>query len=556
MDYQPLDFLEHPLEFLWWANPAMRKGQLSPHKWQMRASKLIGTPKVFTKETPLQLLLPAANGSGKDALVVSPTALWFACSQIRSRCIITSSSHIQMQRQTQSYIRTWATMANQRSNELGLGEDLFTIQKDYIHCPRTGSEIVMFVTDEGGRAEGYHPFPDYPDGKVMIIINEAKTVLDELFEHLSRCTYAYWLEVSTPGHTNGHFYRLASGKRTISYPAPFQLGKRYLMRVTSYDCPHIPRQKIEDDKADWGESSPIFRSKHLAEFTSEGESVVIPRETCNSLKDYIQELRGQNKVRSVLFKETPMERFAGLDLAAGGDENALYIFDGNYCIGREVFRITDTNATVQLLVEFFQKWQLKEDCIIADHGGVGIGMLDNLRDNGKYNVHRVFFQGAARNKAIFANRAAEIWFNLGRFIQEQLIVLPHDDEALWTQLGERYYTQAVNGKIKLETKHEAKANGRPSPDRADAVALAFSLFTIQDIQQPKQTRSPRQFHVSSEELAQKVTGINKINYSGLPTREELAAAQDNIGKSFQGKGLTSVIRSLHGSRKNTGLRRF
>ena len=46
-----------------------------------------------TDKTPLYYNLVAANGSGKDQVVISAFAVWFCLSKVRSRCVITSSSY-------------------------------------------------------------------------------------------------------------------------------------------------------------------------------------------------------------------------------------------------------------------------------------------------------------------------------------------------------------------------------------------------------------------------------------------------------------------------------
>ena len=49
--------------------------------------------------------------------------------------------------------------------------------------------------------------------------------------------------------------------------------------VKSSECPHISKESIGLDRAMWGEHSPQFRQKHLAEFTAEDEEAFISIET-------------------------------------------------------------------------------------------------------------------------------------------------------------------------------------------------------------------------------------------------------------------------------------
>ena len=58
-----------------------------------------------TDKTPLYYNLVAANGSGKDQVVISAFAVWFCLSKVRSRCVITSSSYEQLKDQTYKHQR-------------------------------------------------------------------------------------------------------------------------------------------------------------------------------------------------------------------------------------------------------------------------------------------------------------------------------------------------------------------------------------------------------------------------------------------------------------------
>lgn len=470
---------ESPLDLLVFNEP-FRLELITPHEWQVACCDLVSKYK-YTKDDPLRLLLCTCNGSGKDSVIISNTAVWFIWTNIRSKCIITSASWNQLQSQTEAYIRTLCQSINDE-----LGRKVFVIKKMCILCVDTGSIIWMFTTDDPGRAEGHHPFIDYKDSKVMIIINEAKTVKDEIFGALGRCTFAYWIEVSTPGNTKGHFYQ--SVIHGIQYPEEYkrQSLDYYCFKVTSSMCPHISQNKIEFDKKELGEHSPLFRSRHLAEFTSLDESVIIT-------------LEAVLKCFTLAKEEYQLGTLTGgCDLAAGGDENTFYPFRNNISIGREVFRATDTVVTQNFLMQVaFPKYGFtKENCknVNADDGGIGRGIIDNLHDAG-WKVTRVNNQHRALRTDLYGNRGAEMWYNFKRLIEECIPVLPQDDTKLRDQLSSRYYRHHVTtGKLICEPKKEAKAKGHGSPDRADGVVLAFSRINVNDFintQRKRPLRNPQ-----------------------------------------------------------------
>jgi hypothetical protein len=461
-EYHPVAFTS-PLEMLECIFAGQKSIFTTPHPWQAEELNRISFTQCSNKE-PLRYLLSANNGSGKDSFINAPWSVFQALCKIRSRTIITTSSYTQLVNQTESYIRAIAYACNNYFQKHGICEKMFIIKKEHVVCTQTGSENVMFVTDDSGRAEGYHPFPDYPDGEVTILINEAKTVPDHIFEALSRCTYSRWLEVSSPGKTSGKHYRHI--RDAVNYPAKYEQDKFYARRITSYDCPHISGGKIESDKAEYGENSAIFRSKHLALFTSLDEQVVIRKESIE------QALLFPSEVLSL-----GVGRRAGLDLAGGGDENALIVFDENRCIGEEYFRAKDTaEVTVPVLVDFFRKYKLQGDQIYADDGGIGQAILDGLRRSG-YSINRVLMQSPPSQKGQYGNRGAELWFRFSQFAQ--YIIYPSTNDKLISQLTNRYYKQQdQTGKLILESKAVARAKGHGSPDRADAFVLAWTGVTV------------------------------------------------------------------------------
>jgi hypothetical protein len=156
-------------------------------------------------------------------------------------------------------------------------------------------------------------------------------------------------------------------RNSISYPDKYELGKRYMRKITSFDCPHKSVVEIVQDKIELGENSPLYRSKHLAEFTDTDEQVVLTLENLNKCIQFAK-----------TYRPIGLGIHAGLDIAKGGDENTLYVFDENRFLGKEVFRAKDTaEVTVPALIDFFRKWKLKPENINGDDGGVGGAVMGN-----------------------------------------------------------------------------------------------------------------------------------------------------------------------------------
>lgn len=472
-EYRKLDGFNNSAEFHAFFDNNINNGSVTPHKWQVEVPEELCAAKATSKH-PFKYCLCAANGSGKDAFILAPFALWFICCKIRSLVIITTSSGTQLTAQTENYISTLASRVNTFYKDQ-FGINILKIRQRYIKCLISGSEIRMFATDEEGKAEGYHPLE--PNREFAIIVNEAKSVPPEIFRALRRCTgFTYWINVSTPGEPHGDFYnafKLWPHKRKITY----------------YDCPHMSDEEFLADKTELGEHNYLFRSKWLALFTTIGGKVVISQISIEKLQDRIKA-----KLVALIGQLWPLR--VGIDLSAGGDETVVSIWRGNKQIAQVTFRIKDTVEVSLKIEQILKEYKIETThrFIFADDGGVGRSIIDMLVRRG-WTIHRVLNQSPARNnKSEFRNRGAELWFKFSRLVEEGLIE-PLNDDKLWNQLGSRRYKQTEGvAKITLESKAEAKADGLPSPDRADAAVLAFTDLNLQSflnevnrVEEPKNT---------------------------------------------------------------------
>lgn len=407
------------------------------HPWQLKVSESF-IENEYTQFDPYKLALVTCNGSGKDAFVIAPFVIWFILTRIKARVIITSSSGTQLTSQTETYVANLAKAWNRF-----IGSESIIVYRRYLICSNTGSEIRMFATDQAEKAEGYHPLE--PGREMAIIINEAKSVTDEIFTALHRCTgYNFWLEVSSPGGDSGHFFNSVSLYKNV-------------INVTSYDCPHKSLFEIEEDKLRFGENSELFRSKHLALFTSSRGSHVFQRSwlDANPTKRIFDTIR------------------VGIDVAlsTGGDETTLIAYDGNHCLLSRQYKSDNILALAEEIDKDLKL--LGEDIEIKlDDSGVGRGLWPILQERGWDKVIRVISGARSSSPAEFDNLITELWFNIARLLEEGCLKLP-DDAVLRKQLLDRTYIRAGNGKIRLRSKSEMRSEGKESPDRADALALCF-----------------------------------------------------------------------------------
>jgi CubicO group peptidase (beta-lactamase class C family) len=110
---------------------------------------------------------------------------------------------------------------------------------------------------------------------------------------------------------------------------------------------------------------------------------------------------------------------------------------------------------------------------VVDVPGVGGGVVDRLAE---LELRVVPYNGgeAPRDKERFVNaRAEDFWTLRERFEQGEIDIDP-DDDKLAAQLGSIKWDIDSRGRIKIESKDDMRKRGLPSPDRADAMAIAFA----------------------------------------------------------------------------------
>jgi methyl coenzyme M reductase gamma subunit len=490
-------------------NEAIREGRSKLHPWQIEAHLRFALPQAQFDYTTMvnRMNIVAANGSGKSSKVVAPCLVWNAMANENSSSVVTSASGVQLDRQTGAAIKHLCHQVNRIH-----GRELWDIKyREYTFRPDQSSDaqskIFMYATDEPGKAEGYHPLVD--GGRFAYVADEAKTIMDEIFQGIERCNgKSNWLNVSSPGQPLGFFYNACCSARW------------WTRKVTAYECPHIKQDEIDSAKEQFGEASPLFRSAYLAEFTSINESCVIPFE-----RILRQQREPPPKINDGI-------RRAGVDLSAGGDEQVVVIMDGNEQIGLEVFRFNDHRQITEKLLAIFRKWNLKGEEINVDDGYTGRAVIDYLKNDG-FHVVPVQFGGSAYNKIAYGNRGTEIWVNYERHLQYLRLL---NDQLMIKQLASRYYKRSdTTGKVILESKREAKANGHGSPDRGDAAVLALARVPIGYFSSPTVSVELSDDEQAAELIRQIATGksanltedqVTKVTLAYRALRHAFKASKD------------------------------
>ncbi len=167
-------------------------------------------------------------------------------------------------------------------------------------------------------------------------------------------------------------------------------------------------------------------------------------------------------------------KMMGVDLAWGGvDENIAVIRQGQKVIALErwVFRKEDTMLSVQKIIELIERYQLVHKSVNIDAISGGNPIYSRLRELG-YDVHPVIAGEVAEDKDHYINSRAEMYYQLQKRFRDNEISIPNDRDLI-AQLASIKYEIASERKLQLVSKEYMRKHGEHSPDRADALALAF-----------------------------------------------------------------------------------
>jgi phage terminase large subunit len=184
--------------------------------------------------------------------------------------------------------------------------------------------------------------------------------------------------------------------------------------------------------------------------------------------------QGDNAILSRVAIKAAMERAvvetepleAGVDVARfGNDKSEMYFRKGAKIVNHQEFVKKDTQFLANAVWDFVER--NPKVIIKVDDTGIGGGVTDRLRALGA-NVIAVNFGGSPKDKIKYTSVADEMWFELP--VDE--ISIPND-QRLMEELSGRLYTYDKIGRRKVEPKEDFRKRYGRSPDKADALLLAF-----------------------------------------------------------------------------------
>lgn len=423
----------------------------------------------------------ACHGVGKTH-TAKDVALWFLYCFPPATVLTTAPSWPQVEKLLWSEINSAHSHSKLplggicKKTELFLDDDWFSLGIS----PRIDSE------DDGKRLTGFH------NENLLVIFDEAPACNPKLWdikETLMTSENVRFLAIGNPVVDSGAFF---DGFRSDNvnkinmniFDSPnFKANKlkkmsdlyRFLdmdykqreIELSKLKIPFTflttPRWAIERLE-DWGEDSPLFKSRVLGEFPEKATDTIISLaslERCKSLN-----LHGKHG------------RILGVDVARFGENNTVMFGYENY---KQIYKkkfngqnLAETANIIKHKIQFEGYF-----IVVIDDTGLGGGVTDMLSEfivekglNQRVSLIPVNFAQASTADE-YDGIVTQMYFHVKSLVENKEIEII-DNGDLFNEITARKYRYTNKGKIKVESKDEyIKRTKRNSPDEADAFILTI-----------------------------------------------------------------------------------
>lgn len=402
----------------------------------------------------------ACHASSKT-FTAAVAALWWVTRHPDGVVLTTAPTWMQVQRQVWPEIhnllaRSRIQYPDASQMELRLGPDRY---------------ILGLATDQGVRFQGYH-------GHILVILDEAPGISPEIWEAIEGIRAGgdvHLLALGNPTVPAGPFYDAFTAHRaswstfTISaFDTPnlrgLALDALLALPPSELDQTERPylvsRRWVGDRWEAWGRhGAPQWQSRVLGEFPEESESALF---TLGWLQQWQQQ--------RALFDPAGEPLEAGVDVAGPGkSETVVAVRQSGQLIALQAWLAADARGPV---TEFLNRYRGRLHAVKVDAIGQGYYFGQHLSDQG-FPVMFVNVGERSYEPARFANLKAEFYWTLREYAAEGLLQGLADDQA-FAQLAQLRYEYSPRGLVAIESKPSMERRGVASPDRAEAIMLAFA----------------------------------------------------------------------------------
>ena len=375
-----------------------------------------------------------------------------------------------------------------------------------------------FSTDTAGRFQGFH------SKNILVIVDEAAEVREFIFDAIYGCLTsenAKMLMIGNPSRLAGTFYDAFHKNRArwktihISafdtpafrgegpaspplHPHPSPLLSRE--RGSAPPSPHpghtpafaslrVPFRGAKGDGATSSDASgkdevevvPAgLATPKWAEMIAEQRGMKSSEYQFRVLGEFPEEaddtLIGLRLIESAVGREfegmSGDDTVMGVDVARFGDNQTVAVVRrGSAVIDMLAFGRSDLMGTTGRVIDMARRHDVK--VMHVDEVGLGAAVVDRAGELDSVRTIGVNGGSKASDSERYLNLRAEMYDGLRQRFADGDISIP-DDSELVSQLASLTFSYTSRGQLQIEGKDKIRSSGRQSPDKADALALAFA----------------------------------------------------------------------------------
>lgn len=315
---------------------------------------------------------------------------------------------------------------------------------------------------------------------LLYLIDEAKIVPDGTWDAIEGAfsggrheglPEAFAVAISTPGPPAGRFYDIH--RRA---PGLEDWWTRHVTLAEAVAAGRISPDWAEQRARQWGRDSAMYANRVLGEFHASDEDAVIPLAWVEAAIERWHEWNDAGR------PALTGKRFTGVDVARTGADSTVFAHrHGPAITSLETFDRQDTMQTTARVQAATGEDEEDQAVPVVDSIGVGGGVVDRLRE---LRAPVLAYTGAAKTLARtrdaeygFVNVRSWAYWHMRELLDPAFgaeVLLPPDDLLISDLTAPTWdVTTGVPPKIRIEKKEDLVARLGRSPDRGDAVVMAF-----------------------------------------------------------------------------------
>jgi hypothetical protein len=437
-----------------------------------------------------RILVRSGNGLGKSFLAGANLLLWWIARYIDGICLTLGPTLTQSKAQIWTEARK--TLAQSGPDEIEFEYPAMNQASIQLRPGNFASAVAQSERDEGIRLSGYH-------GRLLLVIDEAVSVAPNVWSQVYGLQAAgnvkviclfnplvaagpmfeasksgqwheivldcfesspnfKWRNEAKPDSFTEELLRSLPANLSENHPV-FECDPQWADSITK---PYFAYQLYHE----FGEDSVMYQSRVKGMWCTAGDDGLIN----------VDWVRASNK----RWQEEDPQRYAGepvifgCDIARYGSASSVVVVrQGPRVIDLQAWKGNALTSTAGKIILLAKKYH--PQAINVDAPGIGSGVVDMLIQEGLPVREVNTGTPPLHHRDKYINLKAEISFETREQLRQGLISLPPDAELQSQLCGIRYEVTSHGGRLKIEGKEESISRGLPSPDKADALFLAYGL---------------------------------------------------------------------------------